>query len=135
MWQPTTSDIVQVELTVNSPVFPHMTSPQLPNHLRANRKRLALSQDEVAFLLGSQNGDQVCRFEQFDRMPSFEVALAFEALFKRSVSELFPGVYQKIERGVATRAKALVENADRGKSNKRAVRRREVLADLAGLTD
>jgi transcriptional regulator with XRE-family HTH domain len=111
-----------------------MTSPQLPNYLRANRKRLALSQDEVAFLLGTQNGAKVCRYERFVREPSLETALAYEAIFKRSVSELFPGLYQKAEKEVAVRAKALVERAARGKSNQRTARKRAALADLASVT-
>ena len=111
-----------------------MTSLQLPNHLRANRKRLALSQDEVAFLLGTENGAKVCRYEQFVRMPSLETALACEAIFKRSVSELFPGLYQKVEQKVAARAKTLVERTRRDKSNQRAARKHETLADLAALT-
>jgi transcriptional regulator with XRE-family HTH domain len=111
-----------------------MTSLQLPNHLRANRKRLALSQDEVAFLLGTENGTKVCRYEQFVRMPSLETALGCEAIFKRSVSELFPGLYQKVEQKVAARAKTLVERTRRDKSNQRAARKHETLADLAALT-
>ena len=111
-----------------------MTSPQLPNHLRANRKILALSQGEVSFLLGTQNGAKVCRYERFVREPSLETALAYEVMFKRSVSELFPGLYQKVEREVATRAKELVARAGRGKSNQRAARKHKVLASLAALT-
>ena len=111
-----------------------MTSPQLPNYLRANRKRLALSQDEVAFLLGTQSGAKVCRYERFVREPSLETALAYEVIFKRSVSELFPGLYQKVELQVAARVKALAARTDRGKSNGQAVRKREALADLAALT-
>src|ERR1035437_8893300 len=111
-----------------------MTSPQLPNYLRANRKRLALSQDEVAFLLGTQSGAKVCRCEQFVRMPSLETALACEAIFKRSVSELFPGLYQKVEQKVAARAKTLVERTRRDKCNQRTARKHEALADLAALT-
>jgi len=107
-----------------------MTSPQLPNHLLSNRKRLALSQGEVAFLLGTESGAQVCRYEQFDRQPSLETALACEVIFKRSVSELFPGLYQKVEQEVAVRAKALVERTRRGKSNRRAGRKHEALAAL-----
>src|ERR1041384_3504983 len=86
-----------------------MPSPLLPNYLRANRKRLALSQDEVAFLLGTRSGGKVCRYERFVRQPSLETALAYEAIFRRSVSELFPGLYQKVERDVAERAKILGE--------------------------
>ena len=110
-----------------------MTSTQLPNHLRANRKRLALSQDEVAFLLGAQNGTKVCRYERFVRNPSLESALAYEAIFKRSVSELFPGLYQKAEREVAVRAKSLAERSDRRKTSRQAARKREALADLITL--
>ena len=84
-----------------------MSSPQLPNYLRANRKRLGLSQDEVAFLLGTQSGAKVCRYERFVREPSLATALAFEAIFKRPASELFGGLYQEIEKQVAERAKAL----------------------------
>ncbi len=111
-----------------------MTSPQLPNYLRANRKRLALSQEEVAFLLGTESGTKVCRYEQSVRMPNLETALAYEVICKRSVSELFPGLYQKAEQKVATRARALVKRTGRGKSNQRAARKREALADLTALT-
>ena len=111
-----------------------MTSPLLTNHLRANRKRLALSQDEVAFLLGTEKGSKICRYEQFIRMPSLETALAYEVICKRSVSELFPGLYQKAEMKVAARARELVERTRSAKSNQRTARKREVLADLATLT-
>jgi transcriptional regulator with XRE-family HTH domain len=111
-----------------------MTSPQLPNYLLANRKRLALSQAEVAFLLGTENGTTVCRYERFVRAPSLETALAYEAIFKRSVSELFPGLYQKAEHEVAARAKALVERTGQAKSNQRAARKCKALADLGAVT-
>ncbi len=108
-----------------------MTSPQLPNYLKANRKRLALSQDEVAFLLGTRSGAKVCRYERFVRQPSLETALAYEAIFKRSVSELFGGLYQKMERDVVVRAKTLNDRKDRGKSNRQSARKRDALTDLA----
>jgi transcriptional regulator with XRE-family HTH domain len=107
-----------------------MSSPQLPNYLRANRKRLALSQDEVAFLLGTRSGAKVCRYERFVREPSLETALAFEVIFKRSVSELFSGLYQQTERDVAKRAKMLVERKGL-KANQQSVRKHEALAGLA----
>jgi transcriptional regulator with XRE-family HTH domain len=95
---------------------------------------LALSQDEVAFLLGTQNGAKVCRYERFVREPSLATALTYEAMFKRSVSELFPGLYQKVEQEVAGRAKTLAATTDRRKSNGQAARKREALADLVALT-
>src|SRR6266699_6662617 len=105
-----------------------MTSPQLPNYLRANRKRLALSQDEVAFLLGAHSGTKVCRYERFVREPSLETALAYEAIFKTSVSELFGGLYQKVEREVAERAKILAERSDGGTPGPQTSRKRQALA-------
>ena len=108
-----------------------MTSPQLPNYLRANRKRLALSQDEVAFLLGAQTGTKVCRYERFVREPSLETALAYEAIFKTSASELFGGLYQKVEREVAERAKKLAARNGHGRPGAPTARKRQSLAELA----
>ena len=110
-----------------------MTSLQLPNYLRANRKRLALSQDEVAFLLGARSGAKVCRYERFVRAPSLETALAYEAIFKTSVSELFGGLYQKVERDVAIRAKIIVKRNDEDRQGAQTARKRQVLAKLASL--
>lgn len=92
-----------------------MISSQLPNYLRSHRKRLSLSQDEVAFLLGTQSGAKVSRYERFAREPSLESALAFEVIFQRSTSELFGGLYQKVEQEVTERAKTLAERTDQGK--------------------
>jgi transcriptional regulator with XRE-family HTH domain len=107
-----------------------MTSPQLPNYLKANRKRLALSQDELAFLLGAQSGTKVCRYERFVREPSLETALACEAIFKTSASELFGGLYQKVERKVAERAKILAARNRHGRPGAQAARKRHSLAEL-----
>ena len=107
-----------------------MPSPLLQNYLRANRKRLALSQDEVAFLLGTRSGGKVCRYERFVRQPSLETALAYEAIFTRSVSELFPGLYQKVERDVAERAKILAARKT-DKPDRQSARKNETIAALA----
>ncbi len=96
---------------------------QLPNYLRSNRKRLSLSQTEVAFLLGTQSGAQISRYEKFAREPSLETALAFEMIFQRSASELFEGLYRKVEQEVAERAKALADRTTARKS--------EILTNIA----
>ena len=72
----------------------------------------------------------MCRYERFVREPGLATALAYEAIFKRTVSELFPGLYQRVEREVAARAKAFAARTDRRKSNERAARKHEALADL-----
>jgi hypothetical protein len=113
-----------------------MSVSLLPNYLRANRKRLALSQDEVAFLLGrhgESKGAKVCRDERLVRQPGLETALAYEAIYQKPVRELFAGVYQQVEREVAARAKVLTYRKD-GKPNRTTAHKRQVLARLASGT-
>ena len=103
---------------------------QFSNYLRSHRKRLALSQEEVAFLLGTQSGASVSRYEQFARVPSLETALAFEAIFQKPASELFGGLYQKVQQEVVARAQSLMHK-DRGKPNRRTAHRQQMLTTIA----
>src|SRR5664280_1971791 len=106
-----------------------MSSSQLSNYLRTNRKRLSLSQEEVAFLLGFKGEDKgikVCRDEKFAREPSLQMALAYEAIYERPVRELFGGLYDEIEQGVAERAKILTYRKDQKPNEKR----RQALTNL-----
>ena len=82
----------------------------LSNYLRIHRRRLSLSQEEVAFLLGVKGMDKaikVCRDEKFVRRPSLEEALAYEAIYGIPVRELFAGLSVQIEQDVAERARLL----------------------------
>jgi len=108
-----------------------MISSLLPNHLLANRKRLALSQEEVAFLLGTQSGTKVCRYERFLREPNLETILAYEAIFQKPASELFAGLYQKVEQDVAARARVLALKAEDQKAGQQTSRKRHTLAVIA----
>jgi transcriptional regulator with XRE-family HTH domain len=108
-----------------------MSSRPLKNHLLANRKRLGLSQDEVAFLLGVQSGEKVCRYERFARCPPLETALALEAIFHKPVKELFPGLYRQVENEIVMRAKTLVVKAEREKPHQRSARKVQVLKRIA----
>ena len=101
---------VSLIVAQSSLTLPLMSSSQLTNYLRTNRKRLVLSQEEVAFLLGFKGEDKgikVCRDENFAREPSLQMALAYEAIYGRPVRELFAGLYEQIEQEVAERAKIL----------------------------
>ena len=104
---------------------------QLPNYLRSNRKRLALSQDEVAFLLGTRSGAKVNRHERFVREPSLATALGYAAIFQRPVTELFSGLYSRIEKEVAARAKTLTHRIQHGKPNAQTLRKRQTFINLA----
>ena len=110
-------------------------SSQLPNYLRAERKRLALSQADVAVLLGAESGAKVCRYERFAREPSLQTALAYEAIFQTSVSELFAGLYQNAERQVAARARALGRKTEGLKPTRQTLRKQAILAAIAACED
>jgi transcriptional regulator with XRE-family HTH domain len=103
---------------------------RLPNYLRTNRKRLALSQEEVAFLLGTHGGAKVCRHEQFTREPGLVTALAYEVILQKPASELFAGLYQQIQRDVAARAKILAHRVDHEKPNRLTTIRRQTLISI-----
>jgi hypothetical protein len=60
-----------------------------------------------------------------------ETALAYEAIFRTSVSELFAGLYQKVEREVTERAKVLAASGHNGRLGAQTARRRAALAALA----
>ena len=106
-------------------------SSQLPNYLRAQRKRLALSQAEVAFLLGVASSAKVSRYECFGREPNLHNALAFEVIFQKSVSELFAGMYRATERKVVARARILLRRIAHQKASRANTRKRNLLSLIA----
>lgn len=71
--------------------------------LRSHRKRSGLSQKELALLIGYPNEGSVSRHERLYCVPPFHIALAYEAVFRISVSGLFPGAYSEISEGIDTR--------------------------------
>jgi transcriptional regulator with XRE-family HTH domain len=106
---------------------------RLPNYLRASRKRLALSQHEAAFLAGLYRGSSISRYEDSEREPTLEKALALEVIFQRPAKELFPDLYRKVEREVMARAKTLIYKTDRDRPNLGTTRKRQVLLGLVNL--
>lgn len=107
-----------------------MASP-LPNRLRTVRTRSSLSQDETAFLLGAQGGDKVSRYERGGRTPHLEALLAYEAVFRKPPSELFPGLYRKVEREVAARAKAMSYRTEFRQQDRNTAKRLAVITSIA----
>jgi transcriptional regulator with XRE-family HTH domain len=85
------------------PIGSFMTPHRLENYLRTYRKKAGLSQREVAFLLGCEDGAQVSRYEKRRRLPPLETALAYEAIFGIPISELFAGMRQSVEEDIEKR--------------------------------
>ena len=102
-------------------------SHKLQNYLRTYRKRSGLSQDEVAYLLGCQNGTKISRYERFTRKPSLESLFAYEVMFGAPARELFAGAYQKVEKRISNRAQLLTRKLNRATPNRMATRKLEIL--------
>ena len=84
-----------------------MTPHRVENYLRTYRKKAGLSQREVAFLLGCEDGAQVSRYEKRRRLPPLETALACEAIFGIPISELFAGMRQSVAKDIEKRRSEL----------------------------
>ncbi len=82
-------------------------SKPLPHYLRTFRRKSGLSQAEVAFLLGSESGSRVSRYERFHRMPGLEIAIAYAVVFQAPMSELFAGLHDQVADGIRDRAQVL----------------------------
>lgn len=83
-----------------------MTTP-LQAYLRTYRKRSGLSQDDVAFLIGSANANNITRHELHSRTPDLRTAFAYEVIFRAPLEQLFAGLYQKVEKETIARARLL----------------------------
>ena len=99
-----------------------MASPRLENYLRTYRKRSGLTQREVAFLLGSRNGAQLSRYEKQRRLPPLRTALAFEAIFKIPLAELFAGLRESVRRETSERIEKLDADVQAPTNSKRQTR-------------
>jgi transcriptional regulator with XRE-family HTH domain len=102
-------------------------SHKLENYLRTYRKRSGLSQDEVAFLLGCQNGTKVSRYERCSRKPSLETVLAYVIVFGAPGRELFAGTFEKVENKLSKRAQLLTRKLNRATPDRMATRKLQIL--------
>ena len=89
-----------------------MPRTKLDNYLRSYRRRLGLSQDLVAELLGSHSGTKVSRYERRIRTVPLETTLAYEAALGIPVADLFAGRFQKIRKAVKRRAQKIARRLE-----------------------
>lgn len=82
----------------------------LPNYIRTYRRRAFLSQEELAFLLGSSAGTTVVRHETDQRVPKLDTALTYAVALQVDTRELFAGRYELQARAVRDRAARLLES-------------------------
>ena len=84
-------------------VLPVMAYPRIASHVRTHRKKSGFTQREVARLVGYTNQGPVSRHERGIAVPPLSVALAYAALFRVSVADLFPAIHEKAGSSVETR--------------------------------
>lgn len=107
-----------------------MSAP-LENYLKTYRRRSGLSQDEIAFLLGSSSGSKISRYERRARRPPLETALACEAIFHVPTRDLFAGLYRKVEKATQSQARLLTKRLDGASPDRTTARKLAVLRSLA----
>jgi transcriptional regulator with XRE-family HTH domain len=105
-------------------------SYKLPNYLRTYRKHTALSQDEVACLLGCNKGTKVSRHELSARVPSIEALLAYEIILDVPLRELFAGMFEKVEDLTRERAERLIVKLTSQKLNRVTAKKLLILSRL-----
>jgi len=101
-----------------------MTAARLPNYIRTYRKRASLTQEEVAFLLGSKSSAGISRHERFKQTPDLQTLLAYEMLFRTPVRSLFSGTHKKVEQKLLRRIRLLIRKlteSHRGRHRKRKI--------------
>ena len=79
----------------------------LDNYLRRERRRLGLSQETFAYLIGCRNGSKISRYERFRRVPNLRTAFACAIVLHAPVQELFAGIYEDARQNVTVRAHLL----------------------------
>lgn len=119
-----------MEFVAESLHDPSLMSHKLPNYLRTYRKHAALSQDEVAFLLGLSKGNKISRHEHSARVPSIEALLAYEVIFGVPPRDLFAGTFEKVEHLTRERAEALIAKLSAGKLTRVTAKKLQVLRGL-----
>lgn len=85
-----------------------MKNAPLTTYLRTERKRLGLSQNELAYLGGTKGHASVSRYESASRLPTLETSFAYEIVFDVPLADLYVGQRQATALDVARRLQTLI---------------------------
>jgi transcriptional regulator with XRE-family HTH domain len=80
-----------------------MAPDQIPNYLQVLRRKSGFSQRELALVLGIVTESQLSRHERSVSAPGLLALLAYETLFRKPVSEIFPGIHRTVSTGIEDR--------------------------------
>lgn len=107
-----------------------MPPRKLHNYLRTHRKRLGLSQKEIAYLLGCSSGAKVSRYERSARQPGLQTILAYAVIFQNPTHELYAGEFQGIRATTIRRVRLLARRLEKEKPTQLATRKLEALRSI-----
>ena len=107
----------------------------MPHYLRRYRLRAALTQKEMAHLLGCQSPATVCQYEARKREPDLRTALAYQVVFGLPVDALFPGIHREVEGKVLIRAGLLSEQMTGAKFTPALSHKRKAVGSIGATTD
>ena len=107
-----------------------MRSETLAHYLRSHRKRLGLSQDELAWLMGCASGSKVSKYERFFCEPSLKAVLAYEIVFRVPARQLFAGIFEAVQMVTTRRARALIKQFERSRNGARATAKLAALRSI-----
>jgi len=86
--------------------------PRIHSYLRTHRRKWALTQKELIYLLGRECASSISRLEQGKRPPCAALLLTCEVLFGITPRELFPKLYADVEEELLARAAKLYETLE-----------------------
>jgi DNA-binding XRE family transcriptional regulator len=112
--------------------------PRIKTYVRPLRRRWALTQRELAFLVGAKSGAVVSRIEGLKRPPSLPVTLACALVFGTAPLELFPDLHSQIHNDVLRRVNELYDELQGNPSKETRIKLdflETVLARLEGHSD
>ena len=107
----------------------------MPHYLRRYRLRAALTQKEMAHLLGCQSSATVCQYEAGKREPDLRTALAYQVVFGLPVDALFPGIHREVEQEVLIRAGRLSEQLTGAQGTPALSHKRKAVRSIRATTD
>jgi transcriptional regulator with XRE-family HTH domain len=98
--------------------------------LRSFRKRMGLSQEDLAFLLGLKLPSAISRHEAGEREPDLATALGYEIIHRLPGPALWPQLFAEVRRKVRERACQLAETLRQGIQDSKTVYKLQQLAHL-----
>lgn len=102
------------------------------NHLRTHRRQWHLTQEELAFIFGYSDQSTIARFEREERAIPLRVAHACRLLFGLEPREMFPALFESVEKGATNRIHELRERLLQNKPTQRTLAKLELLQEALG---